>query len=223
MMKVPRSVIHGKSPHEHRLLADLACLPVDERDGQRERARVGQVLLAALLDGRDGIVEPQLPEVHGEVARVVLDGRDVVDRLPQAALLRIGEPFEGSTLDVDQVREVMDSIQARETAAHPWSVKRRQDSGSSGRGGEISEAYNGPVRGLAKIAERSVTPAGAVDSHGPRSRNTAHVARHRVVDWSGCDYRPTRWIVGERRRMRHRAGRVPENAGSTGRGRRRRW
>ena len=39
--------------HEDRLLADLARLVVDERDRDGQRARVGEVLLAALLDRRD--------------------------------------------------------------------------------------------------------------------------------------------------------------------------
>ena len=38
--------------HEDRLLADLAGLVVDERDRDGQRARVGEVLLAALLDRR---------------------------------------------------------------------------------------------------------------------------------------------------------------------------
>src|SRR4051812_46972066 len=68
--------------HEDRLLADLARLAVDEGDGDGERPRIGQILLAALLDGGDRRVEDELAEIDGEVAGVVLDRRDVVDRLP---------------------------------------------------------------------------------------------------------------------------------------------
>ena len=67
--------------HEHGLLADLSRLAVDERDGHGQRPGVGQVLLAALLERGDGLVEDELAELHGEVAGVVLDRRDVVDRL----------------------------------------------------------------------------------------------------------------------------------------------
>ena len=77
--------------HEDRLLADLARLVVDEGDGDGQRARVGEVLLAALVDRRGGLVEVELAELHGEVAGVVLDRRDVVDRLAQATLSR-GRP-----------------------------------------------------------------------------------------------------------------------------------
>ena len=70
--------------HEDGLLADLAGLPVDEADRDGQRARVGEVLLTALVERRDGRVELELPELDGEVAGVVLDRRDVVDRLAQA-------------------------------------------------------------------------------------------------------------------------------------------
>jgi hypothetical protein len=63
---------------------------VDERHRDGQRPRVGEVLLAALLDRGRGLVEVELAEVDGEVARVVLDGRDVVDRLPIYAGLWIG-------------------------------------------------------------------------------------------------------------------------------------
>ena len=89
--------------HEHRLLADLARLAVDERHRDRQRARERQVLLATLFERGDGLVEGQLAELDGKVAGVVLDRRDVVDRLPQTALLRVGEPLEGAALDIDQV------------------------------------------------------------------------------------------------------------------------
>ena len=49
--------------HEDRLLADLARLVVDEGDGDGQRARVGEVLLAALLDRRGGLVEVELAEL----------------------------------------------------------------------------------------------------------------------------------------------------------------
>ena len=118
--------------HEDRLLADLTGLPVDEADRDRQRARVGEVLLTALVEDGDGSVEAELPELHGEVARVVLDRRDVVDRLAQAPLLRVDEPVEGLLLDVDQVGDIEHLVQAREVATGAGSIKGSQDGDSSG-------------------------------------------------------------------------------------------
>ena len=92
--------------HEHRLLADLTGFAVDERDRHRQRTGEGEVLLAALVQGRDRLVERELAELDGEVAGVVLDRRDVVDRFAQTALARVGEPGERAALYVDQVWDV---------------------------------------------------------------------------------------------------------------------
>ncbi len=89
--------------HEHRLLTNLAGLPVDERDRHRQRPRVRQVLLTALLQVRDGVVERELAELHGEVAGVILDRRDVVDRLAQATPVGVGQPFKRLALNIDEV------------------------------------------------------------------------------------------------------------------------
>src|SRR5215211_3595229 len=70
----------GEVAHEDGLLADLAGLAVLEGDLDRQRTRVGKVLLAALRDRRDRVVEVDVLEDDGEVSRVVLDRRDVVDR-----------------------------------------------------------------------------------------------------------------------------------------------
>ena len=87
--------------HEHRLLADLAGFPVDERDGDGKRPGVRQILLAALLQARDRLAEREFAELDGEVAGVVLDRRDVVDRLAQTAAIGVGQPREGLTLNID--------------------------------------------------------------------------------------------------------------------------
>jgi hypothetical protein len=108
-LRHPREVAH-----EDRLLADLAGLPVDEGHRDGERARVGEVLLAAFVDRRGGLVEVELAELDGEVPRVVLDRGDVVDRLAQAAGLGIDEPVERPALDVDQVGDIEGLVQARE-------------------------------------------------------------------------------------------------------------
>ena len=114
---------HGEVAHEDPLLADLARLRVDEADGHRQRRLVRQVLLTALLDRELRLPELVLAELDGERAGVVLDRRDVVDRLPQA--LR-QEPPEGGLLDVDQVGEVENVLQARESRA-----RARRDSGAA--------------------------------------------------------------------------------------------
>ena len=72
--------------HEDGLLADLAGLAVLERDGDVQRTRVGDVLLAALGDRVRRLVELEIAEDDGEVPRVVLDRGDVVDRLPKQSL-----------------------------------------------------------------------------------------------------------------------------------------
>ena len=94
--------------HEDRLLADLTGLAVLERDADGQRARVGQVLLAALRDRRGGLVEVELTEDDGEVAGVVLDRRDVVDRLAEKTLLGIYKLVERILLDPDQIGQIQD-------------------------------------------------------------------------------------------------------------------
>ena len=127
--------------HEHRLLADLARLAIDERDGHRQRARVGQVLLAALLQRCDRLVEDELTELHGEIAGVVLDRRDVVDRLAQPAALWVGEPRKRAALDIDQVGDIYGLVEARETTARPESINSSQENVSfGGRGTDVVRA-----------------------------------------------------------------------------------
>src|SRR5436190_6265350 len=72
---------HREVAHEDALLPDLARVLVHEADLHVERGLVGQILLAALLDRELRIAELELAELDGERAGVVLDRRDVVDRL----------------------------------------------------------------------------------------------------------------------------------------------
>ena len=58
---------------------------------------------AALLQAGHRLVEAELAELHGQIAGVVLDGRDVIDRLAQTAVLGVGQPLERLALDIDQV------------------------------------------------------------------------------------------------------------------------
>ena len=92
--------------HEDGLLTDLAGLPVLERDLDVERARVGDVLLAALLDRVLRFLEAELAEDDAEVAGVIGDRRDVVDGLAEHSVLGIREPREGAALDIYEVRDV---------------------------------------------------------------------------------------------------------------------
>ena len=126
--------------HEHRLLADLARLTVDEADRDRQRPRVREVLLTALVQRSDRLVERELPELHGEIAGVVLDRRDVVDRLAQAPSLWLNQPGEGLLLDVDEVGNLNRLVEARERTARAGSINGSQDGDSSGRsesGGQL--------------------------------------------------------------------------------------
>ena len=111
--------------HEDGLLADLAGLTVLERDLDVERARVGDVLLAALLDRVLRIVEAEGAEDDPEVAGVVGDRRDVVDGLAQHPVLGIREPLEGTALDIYEVGYVEGGLEAGESAAG-GSVRRGQ-------------------------------------------------------------------------------------------------
>ena len=103
---------HGEIPHEHGLLADLARLRVHEADGHRERHLVRQVLLTALLDRDRRRAELVIGKLDCERAGVVLDRRDIVDRLAKPFL---HEPVEGSSLDVDEVGKVEDVLQTGKT------------------------------------------------------------------------------------------------------------
>ena len=117
--------------HEDRLLADLTGLAVDEADRDGERAGVREVLLATLLERGDRRIEVELAELDGEVAGVVLDRRDVVDRLAQPSAFGIDKPGERLLLDIDQVGDVEDLLQPREAAAGAGSVNGSQDGDSS--------------------------------------------------------------------------------------------
>ena len=114
---------HREVAHEDPLLADLAGVLVDETDRDRERDLVGQVLLATLLDGELRLAELVLGELDRKGPRVVLDRRDVVDGLAKPALQ---EPVEGRLLDVDEVGEVEDVLQARKALA-----RARRDSNAA--------------------------------------------------------------------------------------------
>ena len=133
--------------HEDGLLADLAGLPVDEADRDGQRPRVRQVLLTTLLQRRHRVIERELAELHGEVAGVVLDRRDVVDRLAEAPLLGIDKPGERLLLDVDQVGDIKDLVKTREIPARAGSINSSQDGDSSG------DSEDGRARG-AGVAKR---------------------------------------------------------------------
>ena len=105
---------HREVAHEDRLLADLSGFLVDEPDRHRERGLVGQVLLAALLDRELRAHRIVVAELDRERARVVLDRRDVVDRLAEPFA---HEPVERLTLDIDEVGEVEDVLETRKRLA----------------------------------------------------------------------------------------------------------
>ncbi len=164
--------------HEHRLLADLAGLAVDERDGHRQRAGVRQVLLAALVERGDGLVERELAELHGEVAGVVLDRRDVVDRLAQTALLRVGQPRERAALDVDQVGDVNGLVQTREASARPESICSSQEMTPSE--GD-TRAEEGAEARPSKDSTGYPRPEGPPALTDPALEQFAYVARPRAL------------------------------------------
>src|SRR4029450_328813 len=112
------------------LLANLSGLAVDEADGDGQRAGIREILLTTLLQRGDRLAERELAELHGEVAGVVLDGRDVVDRLAQASVLGVHQPVERLLLDVDEVGDLENLVEARERAARAGSINGSQDGDS---------------------------------------------------------------------------------------------
>ena len=180
--------------HEDRLLADLARLVVDEGDRDGQRPRVGEVLLAALLDRERRVVEDELAEVDGEVAGVVLDRRDVVDRLPQAPLLGIRQPLERAALDVDEVGDLVGPCSGARTygacGERQHEAQQRLLKGSRGQGGrgrawresarrdcQCSTARGGPPAGRSALTDpaRGLRVCGA----GPDCRAASTIGRRR--------------------------------------------
>jgi hypothetical protein len=52
------------------------------------------------------LLEFELAEDDLEIPRVVLDRGDVIDRLAQSTMLRIGQFREGTTLNIDEMRDL---------------------------------------------------------------------------------------------------------------------
>jgi hypothetical protein len=52
------------------------------------------------------LLEFELSEDDLKVPRVVLDRGDVVDRLSKSTMLRIGQFLEGTTLNIDEMRDL---------------------------------------------------------------------------------------------------------------------
>ena len=199
--------------HEHRLLADLSGLAIDERDRDSQRTGIGQILLAALLKRGNRLVEDELAELHGKVAGVVLDRGDVVDRLAQTALLGIGQPQKRAALNIDEVGYVDRLGQTREGPARPESINSSQEMTPSE--GE-KRAKAGANARPAKIAQT----IGALKWGSRRSRTpppkTAYVARHPAA-LGGCDYRPANEILQQKSRIceRHELRGHPHGAPAT--------
>ena len=118
-----------------------------------------------------GSSKTELAELHGQVAGVVLDRRDVVDRLAQPTALGIDQPVERLPLDVDQVRDVENLVEAREGAARPRGVTEATT--ATPRGSKAGKAARGALAGRRDATGQDSTgarrpPSGAVDAHGPR-------------------------------------------------------
>ena len=124
----------GEVTHEDLLAADLAGLLVDEAHLDRQRRRVGQILLAALFDRvvRLDVLKrlSRLPptkgvrtEVDGECSGEIHDRRDVVDRFAESL---IEEPFVGLPLDVDEMRNFENLVEARKRASTTGRLKGAQ-------------------------------------------------------------------------------------------------
>src|SRR5205823_8959791 len=95
-------------------------------------------------------------ELDGGRARVVLDRRDVVDRLPEPFA---EEPLEGRALDVDQVGEVENVLETRKRLARAWRSDRvgQEDRASLGRyvmRGGAGRAENGRANRVERVLRR---------------------------------------------------------------------
>jgi hypothetical protein len=64
-------------------------------------------------------------ELHGKVAREVLDGRDIFERLPQPL---VEEPLETITLDGDKIRYLEDLWNLCERAALAFTSRDKRGS-----------------------------------------------------------------------------------------------
>ena len=105
---------HREVAHEDGLRLDLAGLAVHELGGDEQRRRVGHVLVPALLLVRLDLVETRVGEGQREVPGEVLDRRDLVEDLVEAARCRLGlpgaprwaadEPVERIGLQCEEVR-----------------------------------------------------------------------------------------------------------------------
>jgi hypothetical protein len=100
---------HREVAHEDPLLADLAGLGVDEAHRHRQRRLVGHAVLTALVDRVGRGAELVVAELDGQRARCSPRSARCRRCLAQAL---VQEPLERSLLDVDQVGEVEDVLQA---------------------------------------------------------------------------------------------------------------
>ena len=84
-MKVPFSVIIGKSPMKTVWLFDLTGVVVDELGRDEQRSRVRHVLVFALVDRGLDLVEARVGERQRHRAGEVLDRRQLGEHLFEAA------------------------------------------------------------------------------------------------------------------------------------------
>ena len=162
--------------HEDRLLADLAGLTVLERDLDGQRARVGDVLLAALGDRGHGLVEDGCPRRRRRGCRCSPRSARRRRSSPGAPLLGVHQPLERAPLDVDEVRELRGrSRDARNCGA--W-----REASARAKTATPSEVYS-EAGGRAKARPHKDSTGGAPPQwasergrHGPRPEAPRYVA-----------------------------------------------
>jgi hypothetical protein len=138
MMKVPFSVIIGKSP-----ILDLAGGGVHEAGPDEDRHRVGEVALTALLDGVLGLERELLVvgvefELEAKSASEVGDGADVGEGLAQTLAQ---EAVERLALDGDEVGQLEDLLERAEGI--PLACRQRD---SLSQGWAIGDVAGGGER-----------------------------------------------------------------------------
>ena len=191
--------------HEDRLLADLAGLAVDERDGDRQRTRVGEVLLAALARARR-------PARRRRTRRT---GRRGCPCSPRSARCRrssrAGRRFSGSVSHANERRWMSMRLGTSRALFRRAKLRRVRRASTAAKRRLLGGSRDGQRRRRGSATSKDSTGhrcpvQRAAGAHGPRPGRTAYVAR-RSATVGGCDYRPAAAFTGNRARLVERGER----------------
>ena len=179
--------------HEDRLLADLAGLVVDERDGDGQRARVREVLLTALGD-RGGRAR------RSGTRRTARRGCRCSPRSARCRRSSLAvHPSRVSTSHSNERRWISMRLGTSTVLFRRAKVRRVREASTRGKTATPSGVEKRTIwarfapeksaNGQDSTAQRG-PPRGRVSAHGPRP--DPRVCGAGGVLLGGCDYRPTR-------------------------------